>query len=81
VEGSEAGEVSGSGLDRTLTFFGAAEAVSASALLYTLIANCREQGIDAERYFEEALRRMVSVKPSAVRQRLAIRSASPTPQV
>ena len=39
-------------------FIGHAEAGSASALLYTLIANCREQGIDAERYFEEALRRM-----------------------
>jgi len=27
-------------------------------LLYTLVANCREQKIDPERYFEEALRRM-----------------------
>jgi len=27
-------------------------------LLYTLIANCREQRIDSERYFEEALRRL-----------------------
>jgi hypothetical protein len=39
-------------------FIGNAEAGTASALLYTLIANCREQKIDAERYFEEALRRM-----------------------
>lgn len=39
-------------------FIGNAEAGPASALLYTLIANCREQKIDAERYFEEALRRM-----------------------
>lgn len=39
-------------------FIGNAEAGPASALLYTLIANCREQRIDAERYFEEALRRM-----------------------
>jgi transposase len=39
-------------------FIGHAEAGPASALLYTLIANCREQKIDAERYFEEALRRM-----------------------
>lgn len=39
-------------------FVGSAEAGPASALLYTLVANCRAQGIDAERYFEEALRRM-----------------------
>lgn len=39
-------------------FIGNPEAGPASALLYTLIANCREQKIDAERYFEEALRRM-----------------------
>lgn len=39
-------------------FIGHAEAGPTSALLYTLVANCREQGIDAERYFEEALRRM-----------------------
>lgn len=39
-------------------FIGHVEAGPASALLYTLIANCREQKIDAERYFEEALRRM-----------------------
>ena len=39
-------------------FIGNAEAGPASALLYTLVANCREQNIDPERYFEEALRRM-----------------------
>lgn len=39
-------------------FIGNAEAGPASALFYTLIANCRAQKIDAERYFEEALRRM-----------------------
>ena len=39
-------------------FIGNAEAGPASALLYTLVANCREQKIDPERYFEEALRRM-----------------------
>jgi transposase len=39
-------------------FIGSAEAGPASALLYTLVANCREQRIDPERYFEEALRRM-----------------------
>lgn len=41
-------------------FIGNAEAGAASALLYTLIANCRVQGIDAERYFEEVLRRLPS---------------------
>ena len=44
-------------------FIGHAEAGPASALLYTLIANCREQRIDAERYFEEALRRMSADAP------------------
>ena len=39
-------------------FLGNAEAGPASALLCTLVANCREQKIDPERYFEEALRRM-----------------------
>ena len=39
-------------------FIGNAEAGPASALLCTLVANCREQKIDPERYFEEALRRM-----------------------
>ena len=39
-------------------FIGNAEAGPASALLYTLVANCREQKIDPERYFVEALRRM-----------------------
>jgi hypothetical protein len=39
-------------------FIGNAEAGPASALLYTLVANCREQKIDPERYFEEVLRRM-----------------------
>lgn len=39
-------------------FIGNAEAGPNSALLHTLIANCRAQKIDAERYFEEALRRM-----------------------
>lgn len=49
-------------------FIGAAEAGPASALLYTLVANCREQGIDAERCFEEALRRM---PPDATPERAA----------
>lgn len=39
-------------------FIGNAEAGPASALLYTLVANCREQNINPDRYFEEVLRRM-----------------------
>lgn len=39
-------------------FFGSAEAGSGSALIYTLIANCRVQGIDPERYLAEAMRRL-----------------------
>jgi transposase len=39
-------------------FIGNAKAGPASALLCALVANCREQKIDPERYFEEALRRM-----------------------
>lgn len=39
-------------------FFGSAEAGSGSALIYTLVANCRVQGIDPERYLAEAMRRL-----------------------
>jgi len=39
-------------------FFGTAEAGANSALLYTLVANCKVQGIDPERYFAEVLRRL-----------------------
>ena len=39
-------------------FFGSAEAGSGSALIYTLIANCRVQEIDPERYLAEAMRRL-----------------------
>ncbi len=38
--------------------FGCAEAGSGSALIYTLIANCRVQGIDPKRYLAEAMRRL-----------------------
>ena len=41
-----------------MRFIGNAEAGPASALLCTLVANCWEQKIDPESYFEEALRRM-----------------------
>lgn len=39
-------------------FFGHAEAGANSALIYTLLANCRVQDIDPERYLAEALRRL-----------------------
>lgn len=39
-------------------FFGSAEAGKGSALIYTLIANCRVQEIDPERYLAEAMRRL-----------------------
>ncbi len=41
-------------------FFGGAEAGATSALLYTLVGNCKVQGIDPELYLAEALRRMTS---------------------
>lgn len=43
---------------KNFLFFGSAEAGKNSALLYTLVANCKVQGIDAERYFAEVLRRL-----------------------
>ena len=43
---------------KNFLFVGSAEAGKSSALLYTLVANCKVQGIDAERYFAEALRRL-----------------------
>lgn len=39
-------------------FFGNAEAGSHNALFYTLIENCKAQGIDPERYIAEAIRRL-----------------------
>jgi hypothetical protein len=39
-------------------FIGAAEAGAASALFYTLMANCRFADIDPEKYLVEAIRRM-----------------------
>lgn len=39
-------------------FIGAAEAGAASALFYTLMANCRFADIDPEKYLAEAIRRM-----------------------
>ena len=43
---------------KNFLFFGSAEAGKNSALLYTLVANCKVQDIDAERYFAEVLRRL-----------------------
>lgn len=43
---------------KNFLFFGSAEAGKNSALLYTLVANCKVQGIDAERYLAEVLRRL-----------------------
>jgi len=45
------------GSTRNWLIIGQAEAGSASALLCTFVANCREQKICPERYFEEAQRR------------------------
>ena len=39
-------------------FISSAEAGSTAALMYTLIGNCKEHGIDPERYFAEVFRRL-----------------------
>ena len=39
-------------------FFGSAEAGANNALLYTLIENCKLQGIDPERYLEDVIREL-----------------------
>lgn len=39
-------------------FFGNEEAGTNSALIYTLLANCKEQDIDPERYLAEVFRRL-----------------------
>ena len=39
-------------------FFGSAEAGKASALIYTLLANCAAQGIDPETYLAEAIKHL-----------------------
>ena len=49
-------------------FIGAAEAGAASALLYTLMANCRAADIDPESYLTEAIRRL---RPDATREQIA----------
>lgn len=49
-------------------FIGAAEAGAASALLYTLVANCKAADIDPENYLAEAIRRL---RPGATREQIA----------
>lgn len=39
-------------------FFGSAEAGKSSALIYTLLANCKAEGIDPERYLAKAIKRL-----------------------
>ncbi len=39
-------------------FFGSFEAGANNALLYTLMANCKQQDIDPEAYLEEVFRRL-----------------------
>ena len=39
-------------------FFGSAEAGVHNALLYTLMANCKAQGLDPEQYLAEAIKRL-----------------------
>ena len=39
-------------------FFGSLEAGENNALIYTLLANCRAQGLDPEDYLTEVLRRL-----------------------
>ena len=39
-------------------FFGSLEAGTNNALIYTLLANCRAQGIDPEDYLVEVLKRL-----------------------
>ena len=39
-------------------FFGSVEAGTNNALIYTLLANCRVQGLDAEEYLIEVLKRL-----------------------
>lgn len=67
-------------------FFGNAEAGKTSALIYTLLGNCREQGIDPELYLEEAIRRLpadasvdqaASLTPAALAEE--IRAMQPVP--
>lgn len=49
-------------------FIGGAEAGAASALLYTLVANCKAVGIDPEWYLAEAIRRL---RPGTTREEIA----------
>jgi hypothetical protein len=39
-------------------FFGSAEAGKRSAILYTLIANCKAKGLDPEEYLAEVIKKL-----------------------
>jgi transposase len=45
-------------------FIGAEHAGEKSAILYTLVENCRRLGIDAREYFEDVLTRLPAIKAS-----------------
>ena len=47
-------------------FFGSAEAGKSSALIYTLLANCKAEGIDPERYLAEAIKTAEAVTPGKI---------------
>ena len=49
-------------------FFGSLEAGTNNALIYTLLANCRAQGLDPEDYLVEVIKRL---PPSAPPQQAA----------
>lgn len=58
-------------------FLGSAEAGVNNALLYTLIENCKVQGLDPEAYFEEVLEALRT--PLFNEEEIATRAASLTP--
>jgi hypothetical protein len=45
-------------------FIGAEHAGEKSAIIYTLVENCRRLGIDAREYFEDVLTRLPAMKAS-----------------
>lgn len=45
-------------------FIGAGHAGEKSAILYTLVENCRRLGLDAREYFEDVLTRLPAMKAS-----------------
>ena len=57
---------------------GGAEAGKSSALVYTLLANCKAEGIDPERYLAEAIRRLPANPPPAQAAALTPAKLAPT---